>query len=222
MRRQRRRIAALILPRVAPHLLRTLARSWKIETLGIEHWEAASARPGMLATLWHGRMLMPIPAQAGRGICVLVSPSGDGELVLPILERFGYQWVLGSSNKNPARAVRELLDRLRSGGCIVITPDGPRGPRHRTNPGPVWMARETGFPILPCGCATDRAWRLSSWDRFTIPKRGARVVVVYGEPLYVEQTAGDAEIERVTEEMGRRMMAAEERGFRHLGVAPDW
>ena len=48
------------------------------------------------------------------------------------------------------------------------------------------------------------------------------MVVVYGEPLYVEQTAGDAEIERVTEEMGRRMMAAEERGFRHLGVAPDW
>ena len=222
MRRQRRRIAALILPRVAPHLLRTLARSWKIETLGSEHWEAASARRGMLATLWHGRMLMPIPAQAGRGICVLVSPSGDGELVLPILERFGYQWVLGSSNKNPARAVRELLDRLRSGGCIVITPDGPRGPRHRTNPGPVWMARETGFPILPCGCATDRAWRLSSWDRFTIPKRGARVVVVYGEPLYVEPTAGDEEIERLTEEMGRRMMAAEERGFRHLGVAPDW
>ena len=84
------------------------------------------------------------------------------------------------------------------------------------------MARETGYPILPCGCVTDRAWHLDSWDHFTIPKWSARVAVVYAEPLYVEAEAGDDVIERATEEMKRRMLAAEEQGFRHLGVAPDW
>jgi len=84
------------------------------------------------------------------------------------------------------------------------------------------MARETGFPLLPCGAVTNRAWRLDSWDQFTIPKYGARVAVVYGEPLYVQPDGGDEAIERATQEMKRRMIAAEETGFRHLGCAPDW
>lgn len=222
VRRQRRKLAAFLLPRCAPTILRHLSKSWKVETLGSEHFDEAYAQRGMLATLWHGRMIVPITAQAGKGICVLVSPSADGQLVPPILAQFGYKWVLGSSNKNPARAVREMLERLQAGGRIVITPDGPRGPRHAVNPGPAWMARETGFPILPCGTATDRAWRMNTWDHFTIPKWRARVVVVYGEPLYVPAEAGDEVIARATEEMKRRMIAAEEQGFRHLGVQPDW
>jgi hypothetical protein len=153
---------------------------------------------------------------------VLVSPSADGRLVPPMLERFGYSWVLGSSNKNPARAVREMLERLKAGGRIVITPVGPRGPRHSTNPGPAWMARETGFPILPVGCVADRAWHLDSWDAFTIPKWGARVVVNYAEPIEVRPEASEEELAAATERMRARMLAAEEQGFRHLGVQPDW
>ena len=222
LRRARRKVGAFLLPRFGPTLLRTLARSWKTESLHREHWDAAFARPGMLVMMWHGRMVLAMPEGAGRGLSVLVSPSADGQLVPPMLARFGYSWVLGSSNKNPARAVREMLERLKAGGRIVITPDGPRGPRHSTNPGPAWMARETGFPILPVGCVTDRAWRLNSWDRFTIPKWGARVIVNYAEPIEVAPDATDEELARATEEMRSRMIAAEEQGFRHLGVAPDW
>jgi len=222
VRRLRRRLGAYLLPRVGPPLLRALSRSWKVDVLGQEHWDEVWGQPGMLATLWHGRMVVPITAQAGRKICVLVSPSADGQLVPPILKQFGYDWVLGSSNKNPARAVREMLERLKTGGRIVITPDGPRGPRHSVNLGPAWMARETGFPILPVGAAVDRAWRLASWDRFTIPKWRARVVVVYAQPLRVAPDADDAAIEHATEEMKRRMIAAESEGFRRLGCATDW
>jgi len=221
-RRARRKLGAWLLPHVGPPLLRFLARGWKLEVLGQEHWEAAYACPGMLSTLWHGRMALAMPAGANKGLCVLVSPSADGQLVPPLLKRFGYSWVLGSSNKNPARAVREMLERLKAGGRIVITPDGPRGPRHGTNPGPAWMARATGFPILPVGCVADRAWHLKSWDAFTIPKWGARVLVTYGEPIFVPPETPDEELEGVTREMQRRMMTAEEEAFRRLGVAPDW
>jgi lysophospholipid acyltransferase (LPLAT)-like uncharacterized protein len=218
----RRKFGAFMLPRVAPPALRSLARSWKLEVLGRENWDAAFARRGMLATIWHGRMVLGMPAQAKSRMSVLVSPSDDGKLVLPLLERFGYSWVLGSSNKNPARAVREMIERLETGGRIVITPDGPRGPRHSTNPGPAWMARETGFPILPVGLVTDRAWRLKSWDAFTIPKWGARVIVNYAEPIEVGPDAGDDELEGATTRMRERMLAAEEEGFRILGVPRDW
>lgn len=222
IRRTRRKLGAFLLPRLAPTILRQLSSSWQVTVLGREHWDRAYAQPGMLVTLWHGRMIVPLTAHRGKKVCVLVSPSGDGQLVPPILKKFGFDWVWGSSNKNPARAVREMLERLKTGGRIVITPDGPRGPHHRVNPGPAWMARETGFPLLALGCAVDRAWHLSSWDHFTIPKWRARVALVYSEPLYVPAEAGDDVIAKASEELRQRLLAAEEEGFRHLGVARDW
>ena len=63
------------------------------------------------------------------------------------------------------------------------------------NPGPAWMSKATGYPILPIGCACDSAWTLDSWDRFTIPKRGARIVLVYGEPFFVPRHATDEELQ---------------------------
>jgi hypothetical protein len=222
MRIVRRRIGAAVLPVFAPTTLSALARSWKVELLGTEHRDQAFAGAGMLAALWHGRMLLPLPEHRDQGLCVLVSPSDDGALITSLLCRFGYRTIRGSSNKNPARAIREMLDDLRGGGRIVITPDGPRGPRHSVNPGPAWMARETGFPILPLGCAADRSWHLRSWDRFTIPKLGARVALAYGPPLSVPSGADDAQLAQATEEMKRRLLAAEEQAFRHLGREPDW
>ena len=189
--------------------------------IGLEHYEAVAREPGRIATLWHGRMMLPMTAHRAAGMNVLVSPSRDGEVIDPVLRRLGYGTIRGSSNKNPARAIREMLHVLQAGGWIVITPDGPRGPMHSVNPGPAWMARETGFPILPCGAVCDRAWHLKSWDRFTIPKLRARVVIVYGEPIFVAPDANDAAIEEATAEMQRRMLEAEAEGFRHLGIEPE-
>jgi lysophospholipid acyltransferase (LPLAT)-like uncharacterized protein len=222
MRKLRRRIGGALLPHFAPSLVSALARSWKVEHLDRPNFERAMTAQGMLATLWHGRMLVPLFAHRGRGMQVLVSPSDDGALVHALLDHFGYSTIRGSSNKNPSRAIREMLGSLRAGARVVITPDGPRGPRHAVNPGPAWMARETGFPILACGCACDRGWHLKSWDHFTIPKFGARVALVYAEPLFVPSDASDADLARTTQELRARLIAAEERGFAHLGRGPDW
>jgi lysophospholipid acyltransferase (LPLAT)-like uncharacterized protein len=218
----RRRIGGVFLPPLAPLVLQGLSKTWKVETVGQEHLQRAMEAQGRIGALWHGRMLLAMPGHAGKGHRVLVSPSDDGSLITTLLGRLGYTTVRGSSNKNPARALREILGHLEGGGTIVITPDGPRGPRHKVNPGPAWIARATGFPILPCGFACDRAWRLKSWDRFTIPKLGARVVAVYGELLHVPPTARDEDLHEATEEMRRRMIGAEERGFEVLGSRPDW
>ena len=221
MRIARRKLGALVLPVVAPTLLRLLSGSWKLERLGMDHWERARAASGCLLTLWHGRMLLGIRAHEKLGIHVLVSPSDDGSLITMMLTRFGYHTVRGSSNKNPARAIRALLTQLASGATIAITPDGPRGPRHSINPGAVWIARESGFPILPCGFVCDRAWHLKSWDRFTVPKWGARVRLVYGEPLRVPKDASDEDMRALSEEMGARIHAAEAEGLRQLGVEAE-
>ncbi len=47
------------------------------------------------------------------------------------------------------------------------------------------MARIGGIPVLPIGCAADRAWYLSRWDDFMIPKPFSRVVLAVGEPCTI-------------------------------------
>ena len=90
------------------------------------------------------------------------------------------------------------------------------------NEGLAWMAKQTGFPIVPCGFVCDRAWRLNSWDRFTIPKLRARVRLRYGEPVRVAADAGDEALARATTEVRARMLEAERLGFEELGVEGDW
>ncbi len=208
----RRAVGGWALRTMGAGALRRLGRSWRYEELG-----EPPGSGGALVCIWHGRMLCGLERYGSKGWNVLVSPSDDGDLSEHLLERSGYRVVRGSSSRGGARALRELLELLRAGEKVVLTPDGPRGPRHSTNPGVGWLARATGFPVYPIGFACDRAWSLSSWDAFTIPKPRARVCSAWGAPLRVERDADQARLEQVTAELRERLLHAERTAAEHLG-----
>jgi len=201
--------------------LRLLARTWRVSVYEPQHLERAEGAGGHVMALWHGAMLVGLPHHAHRDWSALVSLSDDGGLVVRILQRFGYGVVRGSTSQGGARALRSLLEVLRRGGGVILTPDGPRGPRHSVNPGPAWMAMRCGAAVVPCGFVCDRAWELSSWDRFTIPRPRARVALVYGEPVVAERGASEEELLRLSGVLRERMLAAEARGYAELGVSRD-
>ncbi len=209
---------------VGPRFVRALSKTWKTEVLGLEHLGLVGGEisRGFMIAIWHGRMLVGVENWRNSDWAVLVSPSADGEISERMLRAFGYRVVRGSSSRGGARALRAMLAELREGGVVVVTPDGPRGPRHSMNPGLAWMARATGFPVVPMGLATNRAWRLSSWDSFTIPKPFARVAIVIGEPIQVAREASENELDSATELIRSRIFDCERRGFAHVGASEDW
>jgi lysophospholipid acyltransferase (LPLAT)-like uncharacterized protein len=222
-KRVRRRIGLHLVSACGPFVLGRLARTWKMEVIGEEHLDRALGESrGHFMSLWHGRMVLGLPHHGKRDWHVLVSPSADGDISQRLLEGFDYAVIRGSSSRGGARALREMLTVLERGSVLIITPDGPRGPRHSMNPGLAWMARATGYPIVPIGFGVDRAWRLRSWDRFTIPKPGARIVMIYGEPVHVDRGGGTEELERATRRVQEGMLEAERRAFAVLGAAVDW
>ena len=63
----------------------------------------------------------------------------------------------------------------RSGEDIAITPDGPRGPAYRFNPGTALLAQITHCTIVMVPSKFHCALRLKTWDGFYIPLPFSRV-----------------------------------------------
>ena len=121
-------------------------------------------------------------------MAVLVSEHSDGEIIARILEWMGYALIRGSTSRGAGRALIGLTRTLKDGNDVAITPDGPRGPRHRFAPGAVVAANRAGVPIVPAVAHVERGWQLSSWDGFVIPKPFARITIAYGAATRVQAT----------------------------------
>ena len=206
IRGYRRKIGRVLTRLVAPSFLRVMSWTWRVERHHFERYEQLFEGEGFLIALWHGEMLGPLPLHLKRPVSVLVSQSGDGSVATILLQRFGFEVVRGSTSRGSARALRELRMQLKRRRAVVITPDGPRGPRHSVNLGTAWLAREAGCPILPLHIDGSRGWRLKSWDKFLIPKPFAKLTLTYTEPISVPKEADDLYLERCTEQLRIALM----------------
>lgn len=151
-----------------------------------------------LPVFWHGRMLyfLHLYHHYEERITILVSQSKDGERIHRILLRFGVLATRGSNSRGAVRGLLALVRQIQQGKHVCFTPDGPRGPRYRVKPGVIGVARKSGAPILPVTYHARWNKILRSWDDFMIPLPFSRVVVVYGEPIYVPRHISGVALEQ--------------------------
>jgi lysophospholipid acyltransferase (LPLAT)-like uncharacterized protein len=143
---------------------------------------------------WHDSILLPSFLYGGTPTKVLISQHADGELITQICRHLRFDTVRGSTTRGGIEAVRQIL-KLGGKYNIVVTPDGPRGPRRQVQPGLVYLAARTGMSIVPVGFAFHRCWQLNSWDRFSVPWPFSPAVGVIGHPLAVPTDASRADLE---------------------------
>lgn len=129
--------------------------------------------------LWHNRLFLAAEIvrryRGGRPAYALVSASQDGAWLTAFFSLAGVRTVRGSSSRLGREAATALVEMLRLGHDIGLTPDGPRGPCYDLKPGAVIVSRRTGAPMLLIGGEFKSAWRLRSWDGFYVPKPFSRV-----------------------------------------------
>lgn len=144
--------------------------------------------------LWHNRLFLAAEIarryRQGRPIYALVSASTDGAWLDAFFSQVGLSTVRGSSSRLGREAAGGLIDVLRRGDDIGITPDGPRGPCYDFKGGAIIVPRRTRTPLLLIGARFHSAWRLGSWDRFYLP-RPFSTVHIHGEVVPVNAFAGD-------------------------------
>ena len=138
-----------VVPPVGYRIIQMLRRTMTWRTEGSEHVNRLFAEEKrVILAFWHAQQLMMPLAIPGLEAHVLISQHRDGELIRRIVARFGLDAVRGSSTRGGAEAFRQLIRLGRSGGNLVLTPDGPKGPRQVVKVGVVQLARATGLPII--------------------------------------------------------------------------
>lgn len=160
-------------------LLRLWGRSLRFETEPEDRRNYTKNDEPVAIVLWHNRLFLAAEIvrrfRAGRPAYALVSASQDGAWLTAFFALAGLGTVRGSSSRLGREAATALVDTLRAGHDIGVTPDGPRGPCYDMKPGAVIIARRTRAPMLLVGAEFESAWRLRSWDRFYIPKPFSRI-----------------------------------------------
>lgn len=133
--------------------------------------------------VWHDAILIPAFLGKLRPAVALVSQHRDGSFLAASLRRLDIGQVRGSSSRGGASAMLKLLD-LAPGAHLIITPDGPRGPRRQIKLGPVFLASRSGRPIVPTAYACVKSWNVKgTWTDLQIPKPFTTVHILVGEPI---------------------------------------
>jgi hypothetical protein len=197
--------------RIGALLLRLLGATWRRRLIGTEDPEPA------IYIFLHGDILLAAHLHRDQQHAILISTHRDGEIIAQVAQRLGYDVIRGSSTRGGTRAVLEIL-RGYAGRRVAVTPDGPRGPRGKVEPGLVQLAAKAGWRIYPLGFAVSRAWRARSWDRFAIPLPFARIVCRLGAPLELPPEPDRAACAALAEQASAALLAAEEAAERELAA----
>jgi lysophospholipid acyltransferase (LPLAT)-like uncharacterized protein len=175
---------------------------------------------------WHEYILWTLTVRGHCNLAMLLSQHRDGDILARAAHHLGFDVVRGSSRRGGATALRELV--RKSGRMnLTITPDGPRGPRRRLAPGPVYLSSRLGLPLVAMGFGYDRPWRFGSWDRFALPRPYSRARAVVSPALHIPPDLDRegvehyrVEVERLLNQLTAEAERWAESGARRIGEMP--
>lgn len=217
---------AALIPRLLQSVHSVLMLSLRLTVSGGAPVAAFLNRPpddpperGALFVCWHDHTLVPLHLLRRRDIGVMMSRSRAGQMQAAFWRLYGWPTIWGSTRKREGiQALREARRMLRAGQSIAFTPDGPKGPRHRAQPGVVYLASNAGSVIIPVGIAADAFWLLPTWDRYLIPRPFTRVHFHLGEPFLLPPEIPRAEMPRWQEHVESEIDRAVQTSRQRLGL----
>lgn len=170
-----------LLALLASVLIRLLRLTWRVTLIG----EPPDFNgPPLVFCFWHGNQAGLFAHPRTRPAAVLTSRSKDGALQARILTRLGFRIRRGSSSRGGAAGLIGLIEEMKTGADVLFAVDGPRGPRHEVKPGAVHLAQTMNTHLIPLSANASSAWVFhNAWDRYTLPKPFAKVVIRRGPAI---------------------------------------
>ena len=167
--------------RLARGLCSLLYSTLKLSLAGVESLKSPK-NPRLLIALWHDRLLLApfiakVVPEAQLG--VVVSGSRDGRLLAAFATTFRNVTAISVSSKNRHGALLQMCDAVQAGRMLIITPDGPRGPKHQIKEGLHFCSQKTDSHIVAMRWKASSTWTLPTWDQMQIPKPFSKVQISF-------------------------------------------
>ena len=172
----------------------------------------------VIFAMWHSDQcsLHGIPFEKRKNVNILISKSGDGEVIARVVQRWGFSTVRGSKDigerkKGGVRATMEMIEKVNEGQNVAIMVDGPAGPLHEIKNGVIKVAKHTGGAIIPMVWYSPNKSlvKLPTWDKFEIPLGFTKLVNLYGEPSYVPENSTPEEDKAIKEKLKQALFELE-------------
>lgn len=203
-------------------IVRFFNMTYRYQIIGNENiTKAENSNPfkTYVISVWHQTMFSTLTSSMNVKYALIVSRSKDGDFIANACKGFGHIPARGSSSKGGKEALLEVIKLMKSGMPSAMAVDGPRGPYHEIKPGILEMARLTDSPIIPWSTYPSRTWCFhKSWDKFFIPKPFAKIVIVFGDPIFVPKNVSREEFEVIRAHLTQKMNEGEELAKKTLGL----
>ncbi len=166
------------------------------------HFSSDIPNEPIIFAFWHGDLLMqPLLYRHIRKkphAKVMISGHFDGRLLAKTLGIFNFEPIF-SDKKTPTKLLFQTLRAIKEGYDIGITPDGPRGPRHKASDGIVLLAQRMKAPIVFFHCVPSRYRQVQSWDRFVVPKMFGELEFFASRPIRIDTMSAVEAKEKIEE-----------------------
>jgi len=156
-------------------LIRMLASTWRYTKSG----SIPTDMPSIIA-FWHESMLPGWHHHSHLKTIALVSQSKDGSILTSLLEQWGIHTIRGSSSKSGKEALADAVEQVKNGSILLLTPDGPRGPRGTFKAGAVIAAQRAQVPLYLARITESSVFVFhKSWDKFRVPLPFSHIHIDY-------------------------------------------
>lgn len=187
--------------KIAIILINLISKTWRIKTTGYQ----GDFQNGIVV-FWHGFML-PVWKYFGKANPTgVVSMSKDGEILSRLLQKWGYSLIRGSSSRRGKEVLEDIISKSFQ-NLVLMTPDGPQGPRFGMKSGAVVAAARAEVPIYLCGVNISNKYIFeNSWDKFQFPLPFSRIALTIAEPVNIEKTTDKDLISRKISELQTKLV----------------
>jgi lysophospholipid acyltransferase (LPLAT)-like uncharacterized protein len=203
-----------IISQLIYYFIRILNFTYRYQFVDLENKvEARKLHPkgAFVFAIWHQNLIPGILAHSDEQYTMIISESKDGEIVAVTCEKLGHKPSRGSSTRGGKKALMEMVKNVKSGIPGALTVDGPKGPAQIVKPGVVELARLAQCAIVPMSPYPKKFWVIKkSWDQFRIPKPFTKIIIVIGEPTFIDDDITKEKFDIVAIRIGDLLRKGEE------------
>ncbi len=197
-----RRVGLFIVPPLLYLIMRLLWLTYRKKY----HFIDTAIEEQCIAVTWHSELFITPQIyrklRKNHATSAIISQHFDGDMIAKVLSYLNIVALRGSSKRGAKSVLMSAIKSMKSKYSIMITPDGPRGPRYSMSDGAVALALRSKLPIMVVNYQPNSYWQLKSWDKFLIPKPFT-TLEIYHQVVMLDNVDKDEAKEQLQSVMNR-------------------